>query len=359
MMKRLLFVLTLLFLFTMSAGVALAAPSNNVIIRADEEINRDLVVPGGNLTIEEGAVINGNVTVFGGNAAIAGQVNGDVAVFGGNLDLSGEVQGDIALFGGNLKLYETAVISGDCVTMGGNVSGNGVTCASFGGFPGNLFSLNVSDPPSAGRSMGRVLQQASELFSRSLLLSIAALVIAAALPTQLNRVVQTVVEKPAASAAVGVLTAIAVPSLATLLLVLSVLLIIVCIGLLGFPLIMLILAGLAAAGLMGWTAMGHLFGRKLVELLKMQRQSLIVTAVFGTALLTLGVGFLAFLPMGGFFSWLLTWGLAAVGLGAVALTQFGRHDYPQRGPRASGHKTADMFDEAPDDDVEDIPLHKL
>jgi cytoskeletal protein CcmA (bactofilin family) len=134
MMKRLLFVLTLLFLLSLSVGVVVAAPLNDTIIRAGEEINRDLVVPGGNLLIESGAVVNGNVTVFGGNVTIAGQVNGDVAVFGGNMVLAGDVQGDIALFGGNLTLEEAAVISGDCVAMGGNVSGQGrerVTCTSF------------------------------------------------------------------------------------------------------------------------------------------------------------------------------------------------------------------------------------
>jgi len=366
-MKRLLFILTLLFLLSLSVGVAVAAPLNDTIIRAGEEINRDLVVPGGNLLIEAGAVVNGNVTVFGGNATITGQVNGDVAVFGGNMVLAGEVQGDIALFGGNLSLEEAAVISGDCVAMGGSVSGLGrerVTCTSFRGFPRSFLSNVAPDspPPPPGWPVARFVRDLSELFSRSLLLSIAALIVAAALPTQLNRVTRTIVAKPAASGVVGVLTAVAVPSLVVLLLLLSLLLIIVCIGLLGFPLALLILAGLVAAGVMGWVAVGHLLGQKLIALLNMPNQSLLVTTVAGTALLTLGVGFISFFPWaGGFFSWLLTWSLVAIGLGAVALTQFGRYDYPAGVPPRPSQKVADILDNLPDrdsDETDDIPVYK-
>jgi hypothetical protein len=78
--------------------------------------------------------------------------------------------------------------------------------------------------------------------------------------------------------------------------------------------------------------------------------------------LTLGVGFIGFFPWaGGFFSWLLTWSLVAIGLGAVALTQFGRHDYPASAPPRPSQKVADILDNLPDrdgDEIEDIPVHK-
>jgi hypothetical protein len=362
-MKRIVLILTLLFLFTASVGVASAAPLNDILVRAGETIDRDLVVPGGNLIIEAGAVVNGSVTVFGGNAVIAGDVTGDLASFGGNVSLSGVAQGDVALFGGNLTVDETAVIGGDCVMMGGNLRGEGresVTCAAFGGLPSfsAIFSASPppSRPPSFAARLGYFFRDMAELFSRALLLSIAALIIAAVIPDQLNRVSHTVTQRPLASGFVGILTGIAVPSLLILLLLISTLLIIVCIGLLGFPLALLILLALVAATVMGWVAIGHLVGKKVLGLLKMEQPSLIATAVVGTALLTLGVGFIKFLPLGGFFSWLLLWGLASIGLGATALTQFGRHDYPTVDRPRPRRKMEDILGE---DEVEDIPVHKM
>jgi cytoskeletal protein CcmA (bactofilin family) len=360
-MKRIALLFTLLFLFTAPA-TASAAPLNDVLVRAGETVDRDITVPGGNLTIEAGAIVNGNVTVFGGNAVIAGEVMGDLAVFGGNVTLSGTTQGDVALFGGNLTLAETAVISGDCVTMGGAVEGDdreGVVCASFSGFPslGAIFSGSPSAPPPApnfAARMGQFFGQVTELAGQALLLSIAALILAAAAPDQLNRISRTVKERPAASGAVGVLTGVAVPSLLILLLLISALLIIVCIGLLGFPLALFVFIALIAAVVMGWVAIGALVGQKALCLLKMEAPSLLATAVVGTALLTLGVGFIQFLPLGGFFSGLLLWGLASIGLGAAALTQFGRHDYP-----AVDRPRRKMNETLGGDEVEDIPVHKL
>jgi hypothetical protein len=57
---------------------------------------------------------------------------------------------------------------------------------------------------------------------------------------------------------------------------------------------------------------------------------LTTTAALGTGALTLGVGMLSLLPILGFLGGVLVFVFSAIGLGAVALTQFGMKPYPRR-----------------------------
>lgn len=130
-----------------------------------------------------------------------------------------------------------------------------------------------------------------------------------------------------ASGGVGLLTVVAVPSLAVLLLLTSVVLLIVCIGLIGFPIVFAMLLALTAAVLFGWIAVGHLFGQQLAEPLRLKNRSLPVTAALGTAVLTFILGLMGAIPFV-FGAGLLTFLALCLGLGATALTQFGTRPYP-------------------------------
>jgi hypothetical protein len=372
-MKRIKFMLLFLVLFlALPSGSAFAATRNDRVIEAGETVNRDVTVYGGNLVIQKDAIVNGSVFVYGGNTTLAGDINGDVSVFGGNTDLTGSVTGDLVMFGGNLSATGAAKIGGDCVVMGGNLddeTGLLANCTTLTGLPGisRFFAPGeflerppaVPRPPAppappgiiyrTGRSpLAAFVGNVGQVFSQSVLLGILALVVAALLPNQLRQVNETIQLQPAASGVVGMLTAIAVPSLAALLAVLSAILILVCIGLLGFPIVILLLMGLVAAALMGWVAIGSLLGERLAAPLKLNNPSMAITAALGTAVLTVVIGLLNILPFY-FGGWLVTAILVSVGLGAVTLTQFGAKPYPRDNPWSGNRaKVNDVLNTLPD-----------
>lgn len=154
-----------------------------------------------------------------------------------------------------------------------------------------------------------------------------ALVIASAAPQQMGEIQRTIRSQPAASGAVGLLTAVAVPAIIALLVPISILLLFVCVGILGFPIMLALGVGLIAGSVLGWVTVGQMIGQRVAEMLKWQKLSPVTTAVLGTVVITFGLGLLGLLSLG-FFEGLIRLALASIGLGAVALTQFGRKPYP-------------------------------
>lgn len=363
-MKRLAIVLLVLMILAVPSGMALAQP-NNTVIERNETVNNDVIVFDGDLEIEDGAVVNGDVVVFNGDTDLAGTINGDVVLFNGDLDATGG-----------------ATISGDCVLVNGDLdddSVGGVRCSqvqalALGGLLEDLpvmppFAPVMPDmpempkmpdmpdmpempavpsprvpdvPPTAHRTVNRGADFAG-IAGSTLLMGLLAFGVGAVFPRHLRQVMHTARRKPLASGAVGVLTAVAVPSIAVLLAIFSALLLIICIGLLGFPLVFLLLFALAAGGVMGWIAVGawlgeRLFGRKA--------RRLSVTAALGTMLLTLGLGLLGLIPFV-FGESVLAFIIASIGLGAVALTQFGRKPYP----RGAGGRSPEPEPDIEEDEV--------
>lgn len=361
-MKRLAVLLLLALLLAVPGGVVLAAPHFDTVVEADEVINNDVIVFDGDLEIEAGAVVNGDVIVF----------NGDVR-------LDGAVNGDIVLFNGNLEARETAVVSGECVLLNGalrDASAAGLRCTNvenlnlpgfFGRFPNMAGSFVERDQWMPGRMTWSAHAGLANFFGglfqtivSSLLFGLLAFVVASVLPDQLRRVQATVQQKPVASGVVGLLTAVAVPSLAALLVPVSIVLTFVCIGLLGFPIILVLLVGLVAAALLGWIALGTWLGERLAGPLQMKQRRLAGTAAIGTALLTFIFGLLGLIPFV-FGEGLLTALALCVGLGAVALTQFGGKPYPRAaagdGVQVDADKVTAVLETLPDD-ADDFSLRR-
>jgi len=357
-MKRIVFILTLLFVLLLPSGLAMASRFDR-IIGSGETVRSDVTVVDDNLIVEEGGVVDGDVTVFSGSADVEGMVTGDVTIFDGQLALSGRIEGDLVLFGGNLELSPGADIDGSCVTLGGTVEddSDNISCSSFGNRLGALGlsqlppmpampempempampempempeapappRIDVRSPSLAAR-IGDYFLAASAVVGRSLLMGILALLVTAVFPRQVQQVSSAARNRPAVSGIVGMLTAVAGPSIIVLLLVV---LAITCVGLLLYPAVFLLGLALFAALLIGWIAVGDILGRLLLRRLG-AKQSLPVTAALGTALLTLVLGGLGLLP----FIWgesLVVILLACVGLGAATLTQFGTKGYPSHG----------------------------
>lgn len=347
-MKRIGLFLALLLIFLLPSGYALATSRYDRIIKKGETVKGGITLFDDDLIVEEGGTVDGDVTIFGGQADVSGTITGDVAIFDGSMELAGSVGGDLVVFGGDLHVEETSSVGGDCFALGGEVvdDSDDVSCSNVArGFAasGVLDSIRPFVPPeaptpprpptvpefevrepSAFSGLGRFLLNVSEVVGRSLLLGILALIVTAVFPRQLEQVSATIRRKPAASGAVGLLTAVAGPSLIVLLLVV---LAITCVGLLLYPAVFLLALALLAAALLGWIALGDILGRMLLRSFRVAHRNLPVTAALGTALLTFVLGGLGLLP----FVWgesLVVLLLACVGLGAAALTQFGTKPYP-------------------------------
>lgn len=358
--KRILILISVFLLLLITTGAALAQSDGGRIVETDETLRNDIALFGEDLTVEKGATVKGDIALFGGNATIAGTV-----------------EGDIVLFGGNMTTTSTAVIDGDCALLGGSLTDDtedGINCTavSFGpNFAPAITEFAAQfDPPSppempefrrpspAGQFFGGVAEAAGQ----TLVMALLAFAVAALLPNHLTQAEAAARRKPMTSGAVGVLTFLAVPVLITLLAITSAILVLVCIGILGFPIVFLLAVGFAAALIFGWITMGDLAGRWLAEKLNLQNRSLPVTAALGTAALTFGTGLIGALPfiVG---EGLLTVIIGSVGLGAATLTRLGTRPYPLYAGYTPGTETPisedpdkinSVLETLPVEDVEDL-----
>jgi len=375
MNKRTLFLtLFVLLLLVIPLGVASAAPNFDDIIKDGETVHKDILITGGSLLIEEGATVVGDVTVFGGAAIINGEVDGDVVIVGGNITLSGAVDGDLVIFGGTLHANTSAGVDGDCILIGGTLAGDGVgsiNCTEVGDFPEIVFPAFVAPPePPTPPKVPEIRERApnydhqergffgniSSAAGSAMLFGILALITGYVAPNHLGQVSNTLKRKPIAGGVVGFLTMIAVPSLGAILAVIAFILSFVCIGLLGWPILFILMIAFAIALLLGWVAAGNLFGQRLAVWLKLTNRSLPVTAALGTAMLTLAAGLLSSLPfwLGGWFWSILAFLTLCAGLGAVALTRFGSRPFPIWAAE-NGEKVDAVLETLPVEDDEDFP----
>ena len=368
-MKRLIMIFLVILALTIPAGAVLAEPFFDTIVEEGETINNDVIVFDGDLEIQNGGVVNGNVIVFNGDAHLSGTINGDLVIFNGDLAAAGQ-----------------AAIQGDCVLLNGDVvdeSASGLHCTNIEGanitgitkglpvipavpavpdLPAVPDAPDMPDIPAIppvppvhiadghGQGAGQFVDFLRAVGS-SLLLGLLAFGVTSAFPDQMTRVKGAIRKKPVASGAVGVLTAVAVPSIAVLLAILSAVLTIICIGILGFPIILLLLLGFLAAILMGWIAVGSWIAGRLF---RKKEWSAAKAAAIGTVILTFGLGLLGIVT-GEWLQMILSIIFSSIGLGAVALTQFGRRPYPRSVQESSVEEDQDkisiVLDTLPDEDA--------
>jgi hypothetical protein len=338
------------------APVASAAPLFDTIIETNEVVNNDVVVFDGDLEIQSGAVVNGDVAVFNGDAIVDGQVNGSLTLFNGDL---------VAGAGAN--------ITGECVLLNGQASGDGFrdrasgSCTAiqsleiaplaelapffrdFQNVPGlelpeippmptmpampemparPEFHSDVPSIPAPEQRMRSFTASVFGIIASSLLFGFLGLLTAAIMPNQLRQIVSTARDKSMVSGMAGALTAVAVPSLIILLIPVSIILTFVCIGLLGFPIMFLLGLALVVGLFLGWIAVGTWLGVRLFGRGK-SGDRIVRSATLGTALLTFIVEMLGLISFG-VVGAILTFVVLSIGLGAVALTQFGMKPYPRR-----------------------------
>ncbi|WP_420641147.1 polymer-forming cytoskeletal protein [Candidatus Leptofilum sp.] len=321
--RRLLWVLALLLLLVVPTSVALAAPS------AQREVDDDNVVYGDVVLFDEDFELNED-----------GRVNGDIVLFNGTATISGTVNGDVVLFNGDLHMSETAVLNGDCVLFNGASTGDGsVSCTNLNveipvqleNFlsdlefnPGPMVEVEIEEPP----LLQRILGGTAAAIARSVLFGLLAFAAASLIPQPMQRIENTLRTRPIASGAIGLLTTFSMPFVAVTLALISIPLILLCgLGLLGYPLIGVMILAMVAAGFLGWFTVGNIVGGFLARRLNMNVRNRAITTALGTAAITFGIGFLGAIPfvIGESLIWLL---IVFLGLGATALTKFGTREYP-------------------------------
>jgi hypothetical protein len=319
--RRILLMLALLLLLVIPTSVALAGPLAQRVVNDDETTYDDIVLFDEDFTLKEGGRVMGDIVIFNGNANIAGTVNGDVV-----------------LFNGELTTGETAVLNGDCVLFNGTSAGDGsVSCTNLNialpeGLGNFISSLNMNpesvvevEPPPL---MQRILGGTAAALARAVLFGLLAFAAASSMPQPMLRIENTLRKRPVASGAIGLLTTFSMPFVALTLALVSIPLILLCgLGLLGYPLIGVMILAMVAAGFLGWFTVGNIAGAFLAQKLNMNAPSQAMTTALGTAAITFGVGFLGAIPfvVGESLIWLL---IVFLGLGATALTKFGTREYP-------------------------------
>jgi hypothetical protein len=375
------------FLIWAGLLLMLALPMSNVFAASADNWTGplDRIITGEDYVLESGEVERGAVVVLGGAVTIeeGAVVDGDMTALAGDVDISGTVDGSVLVLGGNVNVYDTAVIDGDCVLFGGQVridesaqiDGEVVTNPEGRWLPlGGLerwslkreFSVPeipaVPDLPSVPAPSRVVYQHRTSFAERvggafltAIGISVAALLIALFWPRHTDRVRSTIVREPVASGLVGFVTLLAAGLITPVLLVLSAILILLCIGLLGFPLIGAAWLVILAAGLFGWAAVGLVAGRWMAKRLNLQGVTPALEAGLGAFTISLILGIIQAIWLVGLVASLTLFVISCIALGAVILTRFGRRDYqkgqailpsrkraPTEPPQASPPDAADL-----------------
>ena len=297
---------------TPDGGIVLVG--QNWTLPAGETYNGDVVVISGDVLIEEGATLNGDLAVVSGDATIKGTVRGDVAVVSGDLFLGAKsvVMGDVSFVSGQLHRETGSVVQGEIVQ--GNVR-IPIQNIPFNTWPQVLQALrwaNTFAPPAPGTpewflaNLFRLVSGVVGAFFSALVLAAIAAFLTVIWPEPMQRVAETTQKAPVPDFLVGLVVAVAVVVIGILLVIT------LCLS----PFGLLLLLGLVAGWLMGWSALGLIVGRRLWEAFAWSRTSDVLPAAVGTFLISL----IAAVPCVGTLFGLIV-GMA--GLGAVILSYFG------------------------------------
>ncbi len=281
---------------------------------AGETYRGDVVIISADATVEEGATLVGDLAVISGDANVYGAVQGDVAVVSGNVYLGSKsfVAGDVALVLGEYHGEAGAVVQGDIVHSAVNIPLQGVPAEIWPQLLQAMRWANVYGIPQPGSPQWFVLRLLRLIGSivgaivTALVLAAIAALLTAVWPEPMQRVAETAEKVPVPGFLIGLSVSV------TVLLVAIILTVTICLS----PFAALLVFGLVAAGLMGWTAIGGIVGRRLWDALNQPSTSDVLPTAVGTFVISL----LAAVPCVGTLFGLL---VGTVGLGAVVLSHFG------------------------------------
>ena len=287
----------------------------------------DKVIFGSNYTLREGESLNGDLVVFGGHVTLEGSstVNGDTVIFGGNVTTNGTINGNLIGLGGIVVLGEDALVQGDLTVIGSSfeqspgavITGNIVTEENIpfefdlpeNGFLGGEFPLpRVNQLP---------FVSASWFFFRVLIWTGLAILIGLFIEDQAIVINRASFKEPVMSFVVG-LGVVVIAPFVLLALIVTILL---------SPVSLVGVFALIAAWVVGLVALSIEVGRKLVQALN---QTLPVPLLAGVGMFILALFFNGFSQVVPCVGWLPKFILGCWVIGAVILTRFGTHAYPDK-----------------------------
>ena len=283
---------------------------------AKVERRGDLTNFGSPINVPPDEIRIGDVVSMGGPVNIQGDVRGDVVSFGGSVAIAGDVTGDVVLFGSSIALQAGSHVHGDLVTFGGPV--NQHPDATVNGdiqpFRGPGFgSLRGYLPGAHFRSAWGLLGLRAWSWTwgtiSALLITLFVILLA---PQATQVVADRIVERPGEAAIHGALTLL-------LFLPVCVLLAITCVGLIGIPILFVLLV---LAGILGVVAVNLILGRKVAAVLGWSVTSIFGLAIIG-ALLLRAVDLLSIPPFLAIIPMLVGLCVLVIGVGGAVMTRLG------------------------------------
>ncbi len=266
------------------------------------------------LVIGEGSVAGRQVVALGRDLVVAGRALADVAAVSGSVEVSGVVAGDLIVLGGDARLLPSARVEGDVYVLGGRlVAEPGARIDGRAASYGSLGAawLTLLEGPSLGLSPVSPLVLGAKLALLAAWLTLA-LVLLAVSGREVAGTSEAVGREPVRAFFLGlgavlamVLTALFVSALAP--------------GLLGAPLLALVVLAALVLKLWGMVAVFHAVGARAVPALLRRRPTPLACAAAGLLLL----GGLKLLP------WVGTWVWTAatlIGIGASLTSKLGRRE---------------------------------
>jgi hypothetical protein len=273
----------------------------------------DQVVLSGDVTVARGTVVD-EVVVFSGSATISGVVTSDVVVLDGPVTIAGQVAGNVVALHGSIHLLETAHVGGDVVAGGNLVEADG---AQVTGVVRQGVGFTLAGPVGVlGALLVSVAMAVSILLGGLLVLLLA--------PRGAERAAEAARSAPLPTVGWGLLIAIALPLMAIALSATIV----------GLPLGLTVLLGLALVWLLGLVVTTFAIGRLVLPAPRSRMTALFVGWAIATA-----IGLVPFLNvvwwmLGGVFglgtTLVASWRARSVHGELVPGGRPGRHRAPRR-----------------------------
>lgn len=88
-------------------------------VSVNGEITGDLFLAGGMVNVI--GDVGEDLNALGGSLSLSGKVGGDARAAGGNITITSAIGGDLLIAGGNISITEKSTIGGDLVIGGGNI----------------------------------------------------------------------------------------------------------------------------------------------------------------------------------------------------------------------------------------------
>ena len=297
----------------------LALPS---VALADNGVGRFSVF--NSVSVGPGETINGDVGSIFSSVSVQGTVRGNVFSVFSSVSVSGnaQVDGTVTSVFSSIAVRNNAVVRGDVTSVFSNISKDNsarIEGTQTSG-PGNIDATWPGEvhvdwgdwrgfsrwDTGAGYWIGRVF---GGVFSALILAAVSVLVVVL-FPRRVEVVKDTMVHTPWSSLGVGFLGLLLSFPLALVLLI-------TCVG------FFIVIFGTFLATLLGLVAIGLWVGDRVMDTASTRSRSLVMDVLVGSLILALVMAALDIVPVIGWMSGLIWFGLFSIAFGSVLLSRFG------------------------------------